>query len=402
MQFKKMKPPAICLLIAALWLAGCNGPAAPPTAEPDTSDLRFDVQIRSEEEQIVICLVVANEGPAAFPGDENFDGVMALRNELDVLRASMTVNQLPEVAPQTHDCRAYWRSRLAPGDYSLIWGAPGYGHTAVTFTIAAENGRLTVGQQFHEPFPDVDPPTRPPFGQHQPLVDQAVADLAAYLGLDQEAVTPRELLATEFPDASLGVPEPDQMVAQVITPGFIIWLRAEGELYRYHAAGDRVVRVPEQVEPSQLPVTLYFGNIEFNPEMLDCSLVYPVERLAPIGENPAADVLNLLFAGPTPAEAAEGFVSIFSTETAAILLDVNLTADTAYVNLVDIRPLLPEVSASCGREAFMAEVETTLRQAVPVQRVLFALEGDPALFYEWIQMGCTEENDFCDPTPFGN
>jgi len=402
MQFKKMKPIAICLLAAALWLAGCNGTAAPPTAEPDISDIRFDIQIRSEEEQIVICLVVANEGPAAFPGDNSFNGLMELRNELDVLRASMTVNQLPEVAPQTYDCRAYWRSRLTPGYYSLIWGAPGYGHTAVTFAIAAENGRLTVSQQFHEPMTGIDPPLRPPFGQHQPLVDQAVADLAAYLELDQEAIAPRDLLATEFPDASLGVPEPDQMVAQVITPGFIIWLRAEGELYRYHAGGDRVVRVPEQIEPSLLPVTLFFGNMGFNPEMLDCSLVYPVERLAPIGDNPAADVLNLLFAGPTPAEEAQGFVSVFSTATAAILLGVNIAADTAYVNLVDIRPLLPEVSASCGREAFLAEVETTLRDAVPVQRVLLALEGDPALFYGWTQMGCTEENDFCDPTPFGN
>lgn len=401
MKLKPHHTPFLLLLTALFWLAGCTDAAA-PIDEPDAAEIRFDVQISSENEQITVCLIVANEGPAAFPAADDFGGLMELRDGLDVLRAKATLNQLPEMTPQTYNCLATWRGYLAPDDYSLIWGAPGYGHTAVTFTIATENGRLIVGQQFHQPYPDTDPPTRPQFGQRQPLVDQAVADLANHLSLDPEAVTPRDLLATEFPDASLGVPEPDQMVAQVITPGYVIWLRAEGELYRYHAAGERVVRVPEQAKAVPMPVTLYFGNTEFNPDMVDCSLVYPVQRQALLGDNPAEDVLNLLFAGPTEAEQADGFISFFSEETAAILQDVRIAADTAYVNLADIRSLLPAVSSSCGSAAFLAEVETSLRANVPVQRVLFALEGDPALFYEWIQVGCTEENDFCDPSPFGS
>jgi hypothetical protein len=45
----------------------------------------------------------------------------------------------------------------------------------------------------------------------------------------------------DFPDASLGVPEPGMTYAQVITPGYVILLNAEGETYEYHAAGERVV-----------------------------------------------------------------------------------------------------------------------------------------------------------------
>jgi len=31
---------------------------------------------------------------------------------------------------------------------------------------------------------------------------------------------------------------------QVITPGYIIMLSSEGEIYEYHASGERVVQVP--------------------------------------------------------------------------------------------------------------------------------------------------------------
>jgi hypothetical protein len=38
---------------------------------------------------------------------------------------------------------------------------------------------------------------------------------------------------------------------------------------------------------------------------------------------------------------------------------------------------------------------TPTAPTVSVRRVLFALEGDSVDFYEWIQVGCVEENDFC-------
>jgi hypothetical protein len=45
-------------------------------------------------------------------------------------------------------------------------------------------------------------------------------------------------------------------------------------------------------------------------------------------------------------------------------------------------------------------VRRTVQGVLPVERVLYAMEGDPAAFYEWLQVGCSAANDFCDPAPF--
>ena len=81
----------------------------------------------------------------------------------------------------------------------------------------------------------------------EPLVRMARLDLTERLGIDEENVIVKSVEATDFSDASLGVPEPGKSYAQVITPGYIIMLEAEGETYEYHGAEDRVVYVPEEL-----------------------------------------------------------------------------------------------------------------------------------------------------------
>jgi spore germination protein GerM len=160
-------------------------------------------------------------------------------------------------------------------------------------------------------------------------------------------------------------------------------------------------------EPSDQPSAtmariLYFGNTEKNPGMMDCSLVFPVEREVPAVPDAAKAALQQLFAGPTEAEISEGYVSTFSADSQSILKGVKIEGDTAYVNLIDIRPTLTAVSSSCGSSAFFAEVENTLQAVAPVTRVIYAIEGDPGAFYEWVQLGCSPENDNCDPSPFAD
>ena len=165
---------------------------------------------------------------------------------------------------------------------------------------------------------------------------------------------------------------------------------------------------PSAVEPSgtaagpsgTITLTVYFGNTEMNPGLVDCSKVYPVERVVPTARDTAEAALLQLFAGPTENEMAEGYVSTFSTATRSILKSVKIEEDTAYVNLIDVRPMLTSVSSSCGSSAFFAEVENTLRGVAPVTRVIFAIEGEPEAFYEWVQLGCSAENDNCDRSPF--
>ncbi|MFO8035606.1 MAG: GerMN domain-containing protein [Anaerolineales bacterium] len=147
-------------------------------------------------------------------------------------------------------------------------------------------------------------------------------------------------------------------------------------------------------------VTIYFNNTELNPDA-ECDQVFPVEREISSEKDPLRAALEELFQGPSPAEAEEGYTSFFSEETEDILIDVKVEGNTAYLNLQDIRGLIPGVSSSCGSQEFFAEVEQTIKAQKPsVEKVLYAIEGDPEPFYEWVQLGCQEFNDFCDPAPF--
>ncbi|MGA9349783.1 MAG: hypothetical protein WBW48_13395 [Anaerolineae bacterium] len=63
----------------------------------------------------------------------------------------------------------------------------------------------------------------------------AKEDLAGRLGVALEKITALEVEAVEWPDTSLGCPQPGRMYAQVITPGYRIILKVGGERYEYHS-----------------------------------------------------------------------------------------------------------------------------------------------------------------------
>jgi spore germination protein GerM len=152
--------------------------------------------------------------------------------------------------------------------------------------------------------------------------------------------------------------------------------------------------------PETMQVTLYYGNQQQDPDRPDCSVVFPTQREVPSSENVEEAALSALFAGPTAQEAADGFVSQFSSATASILIGVQIEGDTAYVNLTDFRSIISGASSSCGSATFFAEIESTLQDVASFQRVIYAIDGDPAPFYEFMQRLCDETNDNCDPTPF--
>jgi hypothetical protein len=101
------------------------------------------------------------------------------------------------------------------------------------------------------------PPTPAPeqgYGAAQYVVERAIADLRGRLDIRVEQVTVQEVVHTEFPDASLGVPKPDTVYAQVVTPGYVIRLAAEDKVYEYHGSGDRVVLAPDPGGPPVPPL----------------------------------------------------------------------------------------------------------------------------------------------------
>jgi hypothetical protein len=266
-----------------------------------------------------------------------------------------------------------------------------------------ENAGRNLATPFTDELPEADQRTRASIDAH--VVALARIDLAQKQGIDADSIFVQSVEETEFSDASLGVPEPGVMYAQVVTPGYVIRLIVGGKVYRYHASGDRVVLVPDRETPGQetprdtIAVTVFLSNQSLD-RTGECDVVFPVVREVPHIYDLPRVALEQLFAGLTEAEMSQGYTSSFSKVTEDILKSFRIKGDTAYVNLVDIRPLMLSANASCGQQAFFAQVETTLRQARPVARVIYAIEGDPALFYEWMQLGCSEANDYCDRAPF--
>lgn len=150
-------------------------------------------------------------------------------------------------------------------------------------------------------------------------------------------------------------------------------------------------------------VVIYFNNPNNVPdEPTECGLVYGVERNAITAEDQEERlrlVLNELFQGPTAAEQELGFTSIFSEKTEDALISVNIQRDTAFINLADIRDAVPGANSSCGSKNFKNQVKETVKHNTGISEVAFAINGDPELFYNWMQQGCPND-EFCDSQNF--
>lgn len=80
-------------------------------------------------------------------------------------------------------------------------------------------------------------------GDAQAMQSALIKGLAQALGVSATQITVVSHTPVEWPDACLGVAMPNEMCAQMITPGHLIVLEANGRQYEYHtnATGSRVV-----------------------------------------------------------------------------------------------------------------------------------------------------------------
>jgi hypothetical protein len=77
----------------------------------------------------------------------------------------------------------------------------------------------------------------------------AVADLAARLGVEPGEVTVVRDEAVTWRDGSLGCPVPGMAYTQALTPGRLVVLEAAGRTVEYHAGGRRGLFLCESPEP---------------------------------------------------------------------------------------------------------------------------------------------------------
>jgi len=69
------------------------------------------------------------------------------------------------------------------------------------------------------------------------VVEHAKRDLAKRLKIAPDKIDENGIVDREFADMSLGVPEKDEMAAQMIADGWQITLTADGKAYEYR--GDK-------------------------------------------------------------------------------------------------------------------------------------------------------------------
>jgi spore germination protein GerM len=159
------------------------------------------------------------------------------------------------------------------------------------------------------------------------------------------------------------------------------------------------VSIPDQ---PTLAFSVFFNNDTLTGGTTVCDSVFPVPRSGPPTTNLAYASLEALFIGPTVEERAMGYRSFFSERTSDLLKRVRIIDRTAYVDLLDLRRELAGATSSCGSAEFLSQIQRTLEEVPGIDRVILAIDGAPALFYDWMEMECNQSNDNCDPTHFAS
>jgi hypothetical protein len=93
--------------------------------------------------------------------------------------------------------------------------------------------------------PEVDVEQTP--GELPPqAVLEAISQVSQELNVSVDEIEVLDFEEVDWPDACLGIPQEDQVCAQVITPGFRVVLEANGQQYEFRSNqdGTLVVQVP--------------------------------------------------------------------------------------------------------------------------------------------------------------
>lgn len=139
--------------------------------------------------------------------------------------------------------------------------------------------------------------------------------------------------------------------------------------------------------PRQIPDSAFQTiNVYFNEDANNCSAMRPIERKVPKIKDIETIALKSLFRGPSE----EGYNSFFSSATADILLNFHGKDGTAYVDLTDIRAIIPNASSSCGSAMLLSQMDATIKQFGTYSKTLYAINGSSEDFYEWLQLEAPE------------
>jgi len=130
-------------------------------------------------------------------------------------------------------------------------------------------------------------------------------------------------------------------------------------------------KVPVILKAEQMTIKVYFGSEKLNPEVMDCRLVYPIDRKIVKTTSIARAALEELLKGPTEEEKANGYyTSINSGVTIQKLTIVDGVARVDFDEQLEF-----QVGGSCRVAAINSQIVTTLKQFPSVKEVIVSIDG---------------------------
>lgn len=111
--------------------------------------------------------------------------------------------------------------------------APSPSPTAGATNTPAAAASPTVAATETSPAPTVSPLAT--YGPAAPAVEAAMQQASQATGASPESILVSQVQPMDWPDTSLGCPQPGNVYAQVITPGWLIVIDAGGQTLEFHA-----------------------------------------------------------------------------------------------------------------------------------------------------------------------
>lgn len=118
-------------------------------------------------------------------------------------------------------------------------------------------------------------------------------------------------------------------------------------------------------------ITVFFGNSEKDPEMMDCSHVFSVTRTIAKTTGVGRAALEELLKGPTEKEKDEKYFS--SINPGVVINSLTITDGVAKVDFD--KQIEYQLGGSCRVTSIRSQIETTLKQFPSVKQVIISVEG---------------------------
>lgn len=132
------------------------------------------------------------------------------------------------------------------------------------------------------------------------------------------------------------------------------------------------ISIPVRFQPPQTTsVKIFFNNTEKDPDLVDCSNVYSVNRTIPQTIAVGRAALEQLFKGLSKEEAYQGF---FDNIPAGVKIQ-SLTIENGVAKVDLSKELEQGVGGSCRVTAIRAQITETLKQFPTVKEVTISIDG---------------------------